>query len=302
MYGDVFGGSLAAIVRSAFALPDPRLKDAGPKALDAGANFLFNRDSNAKPTPLPPQPGQPRVQLPNANALDSITAKASAASRSIDQIGPRAQASLGTAVRAVQNFNNNPASFDGTRTKAGQASRSLDLIGNSASRNSAVAVGAVNRVKGAMDGVKGKDVKLGVDAGQALSAARALAAEINSLHDRTIRLTTVRASGGHSVAGNAAGGWISGPGTGTSDSIPRWLSNGEFVVNAAAASANRAWLEQINASGRSYQPGRYTPRSHAAAAPVHVTVSGHIDEHGYVTATANDVYGQNQDFQMSNLP
>lgn len=31
----------------------------------------------------------------------------------------------------------------------------------------------------------------------------------------------------------ATGGYIAGPGTGTSDSIPAWLSNGEFVVRAA---------------------------------------------------------------------
>lgn len=32
----------------------------------------------------------------------------------------------------------------------------------------------------------------------------------------------------------AAGGYVSGPGTGTSDSIRAWLSNGEFVINARA--------------------------------------------------------------------
>lgn len=32
----------------------------------------------------------------------------------------------------------------------------------------------------------------------------------------------------------ATGGHVSGPGTGTSDSIPAWLSNGEYVINAAA--------------------------------------------------------------------
>ena len=36
------------------------------------------------------------------------------------------------------------------------------------------------------------------------------------------------------VEGSASGGLISGPGTGTSDSIPQMLSNGEFVVRSAA--------------------------------------------------------------------
>ena len=43
------------------------------------------------------------------------------------------------------------------------------------------------------------------------------------------------------------GGEIRGPGTGTSDSIRAFLSNGEFVVNAAATASNRALLHAINA-------------------------------------------------------
>ena len=47
----------------------------------------------------------------------------------------------------------------------------------------------------------------------------------------------------------ATGGSIRGSGTGTSDSIPAMLSNGEYVVNARQAKKYRALLEQIN-SGR----------------------------------------------------
>lgn len=46
--------------------------------------------------------------------------------------------------------------------------------------------------------------------------------------------------------GLASGGPISGPGTGTSDSIPAMLSHGEYVINAAAATANRPLLDAIN--------------------------------------------------------
>ncbi|MFD2030823.1 hypothetical protein ACFSKM_12075 [Ancylobacter dichloromethanicus] len=52
------------------------------------------------------------------------------------------------------------------------------------------------------------------------------------------------ASGGPVRA--ATGGRISGPGTGTSDSIPARLSNGEYVVNADATRKNRALLDAIN--------------------------------------------------------
>ncbi|ONN68135.1 phage tail tape measure C-terminal domain-containing protein [Herbaspirillum sp. VT-16-41] len=49
----------------------------------------------------------------------------------------------------------------------------------------------------------------------------------------------------------ANGGYISGPGTGTSDDIPARLSDGEFVVNAAATARNRSLLEAINSGRRS---------------------------------------------------
>lgn len=48
------------------------------------------------------------------------------------------------------------------------------------------------------------------------------------------------------VPGFSTGGWINGAGSGTSDSIPAFLSNGEFVVNAKAAADNGPLLEKIN--------------------------------------------------------
>ena len=44
----------------------------------------------------------------------------------------------------------------------------------------------------------------------------------------------------------AEGGYVEGPGTATSDSIPANLSNGEFVVNAAATAGNLDLLNNIN--------------------------------------------------------
>jgi tape measure domain-containing protein len=46
--------------------------------------------------------------------------------------------------------------------------------------------------------------------------------------------------------GFADGGYVSGSGTGRSDSISARLSNGEFVVNSAATKSNRGLLEAIN--------------------------------------------------------
>lgn len=50
--------------------------------------------------------------------------------------------------------------------------------------------------------------------------------------------------------GFADGGFVSGAGGPTSDSIRAWLSNGEFVVNADATKKNLGLLHQINAGGK----------------------------------------------------
>lgn len=45
----------------------------------------------------------------------------------------------------------------------------------------------------------------------------------------------------------ASGGHVRGPGTGTSDSVPAWLSNGEYVVKAAAVSKyGLNFLDRVN--------------------------------------------------------
>jgi tape measure domain-containing protein len=51
------------------------------------------------------------------------------------------------------------------------------------------------------------------------------------------------------LLGFSSGGYVSGPGSARSDSIPARLSDGEFVVNAGATARHRALLETIN-SGR----------------------------------------------------
>jgi hypothetical protein len=49
-----------------------------------------------------------------------------------------------------------------------------------------------------------------------------------------IALTTGLAEALSVIGGKATGGQIIGPGTGTSDSILSWLSNGEYVIKASA--------------------------------------------------------------------
>lgn len=51
------------------------------------------------------------------------------------------------------------------------------------------------------------------------------------------------------VSGHAKGGMISGPGSGTSDSIPARLSNGEAVMTAKTVQMFRPWLSDMNVAG-----------------------------------------------------
>jgi hypothetical protein len=77
------------------------------------------------------------------------------------------------------------------------------------------------------------------------------------------------------VPGYAGGGSVSGPGTGTSDSILAKVSDGEYVVRASQAKRHRALLEQINAGAPVTRLHR--PANNGAGdvfnMPVSVTVS-----------------------------
>jgi len=68
------------------------------------------------------------------------------------------------------------------------------------------------------------------------SAADAIEAFRRRVLSRPLILNAKVTTGGLSVPGQqrASGGYITGPGTGTSDSIPAWLSNGEFVIRASS--------------------------------------------------------------------
>ncbi|KAB1146833.1 phage tail tape measure protein [Streptomyces luteolifulvus] len=126
---------------------------------------------------------------------------------------------------------------------------------------------------------KGKRVEITVPTGTQQSAVRALAGAIASLRDRSIRITTEyriigkpggppsgsyygstvgrsaqggpvrrRYASGGMVLGFPDGGAVFGPGSSTSDSIPTLLSNGEYVIKAAAVSKyGLAMFDALNA-------------------------------------------------------
>lgn len=126
--------------------------------------------------------------------------------------------------------------------------------------------------------------------------------------------TTALASSLAVIPGFATGGYVSGAGTGTSDSIMARLSDGEFVVNAAATKRNRALLEAINSNERVSVAGgggsvapTQAPASASAApqAPANIVVNliqdrsraGQVDQRTsedgtqHIDVSVADIYG-----------
>lgn len=118
-----------------------------------------------------------------------------------------------------------------------------------------------------------KDVVSGFisDLRSGTSAAEALANALNKVVDKLIDVALSGIDGKGGIIGGvfsllgigkkdggivkaATGGYVSGPGTGRSDSIPARLSDGEFVVNAAATQKNLPLLKAIN-SGKRFANG-----------------------------------------------
>ncbi|TJV71059.1 MAG: hypothetical protein E5X76_17890 [Mesorhizobium sp.] len=138
------------------------------------------------------------------------------------------------------------------------------------------------------------------------TAAEALANALDKVVDKLLdmALNSLFTTGGGGILGGlfsflgfkdgglvqafADGGHVRGPGGPRSDKVPAWLSDGEYVVNAASTAKHRALVEAINsdtlpalASGRSLDGGS-VDRLHRAAndnvvntfnMPVSVTVN-----------------------------
>jgi TP901 family phage tail tape measure protein len=104
-------------------------------------------------------------------------------------------------------------------------------------------------------------------ASQIIDGGAALVKSLNTANEALVKAGTVLGETSTGLASSAskpkkkhaAGGYISGPGTGTSDSISALLSNGEFVVNSEATARNRSVLEAINYGRARINEHRFMP-------------------------------------------
>ena len=95
------------------------------------------------------------------------------------------------------------------------------------------------------------------------------------------------------VQKNALGGYISGPGSGTSDSIPAMLSNGEYVISAKSVqAAGLPMLDRINKMGKGGPV--YDVPSYSTGGRVKY-------DQGGVATSSNSLYNINVTLNGSNL-
>lgn len=123
------------------------------------------------------------------------------------------------------------------------------------------AAGDMENAKGKAQTLAGQFPELARAAGKPTGALRTLKALLDSLpKDVQINVNTYFKEHGRRPPSNsqygthvparvaASGGKIEGPGTATSDSIPAWLSNGEYVIKAASvAKYGEGFLDAVNA-------------------------------------------------------
>lgn len=92
------------------------------------------------------------------------------------------------------------------------------------------------------------------DITSAMAKLQTLAAKLHEVTGMSYTVTPGGAGGvsrggrGSSGRGLATGGYVAGPGSSTSDSIPAWLSSGEYVVKASSVSAyGKPLFDALNA-------------------------------------------------------
>ncbi|MGW0070467.1 phage tail tape measure protein [Streptosporangium sandarakinum] len=188
-----------------------------------------------------------------ATAQGTLTRSSDTARTAFLQQLPALYKLAGDSRSAQAQVNALASSFGISKRQAGEAKRTADTF------------------RGSVSKLRDKSIKLKADPSQANSAVNGLKGNLSSLHDRSVTVTvnyvevdhgasrrsltsylpgSKGATGGYVAGGvirRGGGGPVYGPGTGTSDSVPALLSNGEYVINARATARHRELLEAINA-------------------------------------------------------
>jgi hypothetical protein len=139
----------------------------------------------------------------------------------------------------------------GLDASIGKASAAIDQIGPHAAQAFGTATHAAAIFQAQLDHMTDKRLQVILDDQGAISSLERLQAF--RIKDKSFTVTelqrdrAVGPGGGIGMPTGATGGYVTGPGTGTSDSILARLSNGEYVMTAAAVAAHgRAMFDRLN--------------------------------------------------------
>lgn len=199
----------------------------------------------------------------NRSALDQIAAAGLAAAEGLTEAGASTEKVTQTQERAYDKFVDAAVAMGMTRDKAKELAKQYGLIPTKV------------------------DTKITSKAD--LAAAEEAKRVLDSIKDKTVTIRTIHTNQGGATAATyqAAGGYIHGPGTGTSDSIPAWLSNGEYVLRAAAVDAlGLARLDYMNRHGRipAFASGGLATQAPSAHAAYPGALSATVDTSGMAQA------------------
>ncbi len=167
---------------------------------------------------------------PGSDVLDTLMAEINAGDGTVTIDGQSypAEQALGAAIEAI-NRGEGTVTIEGNNKPANSAT-------DSAKRHADGSTGTIDvdaNTGGAESDINSTARDRSSNVNQTASTGSAESALNHTARNRTSRITvfqSVRTSG--SATARAMGGPVFGPGTGTSDSIPAWLSNGEHVITA----------------------------------------------------------------------
>lgn len=163
---------------------------------------------------------------------------------------------------------------------------------------------SVDQLKASIDKIPKETVAdIKVETGAAETAAKAInlllneAAKPRTAYIKVAQVGSVDAgdfigggAGTRTPVKRAGGGAVYGPGTATSDSIPAWLSNGEYVIKAAAvARYGKSFFDSVNTMR--FAQGGYVSRMQPAAPAVDLDrLAGLVRDRVTVNVQSTDPY------------
>lgn len=164
--------------------------------------------------------------------------------------------------------------FEDGRNKADRAKKSIDAVPSSkVTKLKGDISDAQAKLKDLQDKLatvpKSKSTRLNAEVAAAKARIAELKAQLDGVQSKTITITTNQVNVANGTPGRGAGvmkpkakatgGYITGPGTGTSDDIPAMLSNGEYIIRAAAVQKYGVHtFDRMNAA--KYAEGGYVER------------------------------------------